>query len=45
MTVALQPTPHQSLRDSFPSRGSLGLSQILSLPLEGKVAFSQENDG
>ena len=28
MTVAMQPTPHQSLRDSFSSRRSLGDTPI-----------------
>ena len=40
--VALQPTPHQSLRDSFSSRRSLGFTCSLSLPLEGKVHFRKK---
>ena len=36
ITVALQPTPHQSLRDSFPSRGSLGLCSFSAFPSRGR---------
>ena len=40
----LKLTPHQSLRDSFPSRGSLGLARFLSLPLEGKVPRNEADE-